>query len=42
LLRLDHTSVWLGPLVGTQMKTYTPADDATRVALERLADLHRR
>jgi hypothetical protein len=42
LLRIDHTSLWLGPLVGTRMVTYTPADDATRLGLDRLADLHRR
>jgi transcriptional regulator with XRE-family HTH domain len=37
LLRLDTANFWLGPRVGTRMITYTPADDDTRVRLEKFA-----
>jgi hypothetical protein len=39
LLRMQHTSFWLAPLVGTRLVTYTPVDDETRARLERLARL---
>jgi transcriptional regulator with XRE-family HTH domain len=37
LLRLDFTHLWLDQRIGTRMTVYTPADDGTRQALERLA-----
>jgi MmyB-like transcription regulator ligand binding domain len=37
LLRLDYTSFWLGRLVGTRMVTYTPADEDSKLGLEKLA-----
>ncbi|MFI1968042.1 helix-turn-helix transcriptional regulator [Streptomyces cinnamoneus] len=36
LLRLDHTSLWTGPVPGTRLITFTPADEDTRAGLERL------
>ena len=36
LLRVDFTHLWLDQRIGTRMTVYTPADDATRTALERL------
>jgi transcriptional regulator with XRE-family HTH domain len=39
LLRLDYTNLWTGPRLGTRLVTYTPADDQTRVGLEKLATL---
>ena len=38
LLRLDFTHLWLDQRVGTRMTVYTPADEATREALEILAE----
>lgn len=35
-LTLDHTDLWLGPQVGARMVTYAPADEASRIGLERL------
>ncbi|MCW2601006.1 MAG: family transcriptional regulator [Frankiales bacterium] len=40
LLRLDFTHLWLDQRLGTRMTVYTPADDATRQALEILAERH--
>jgi transcriptional regulator with XRE-family HTH domain len=37
LLRLDYTNLWLGPRLGTRLVTYTPADEATRVKLAKIA-----
>jgi transcriptional regulator with XRE-family HTH domain len=36
LLCLDFTHLWLDQRIGTRMTVYTPADAATRAALERL------
>jgi len=36
LLNLDYTYLWLEQRLGTRIVTYTPADDRTRVRLERL------
>jgi MmyB-like transcription regulator ligand binding domain len=40
LLSLDHTSFWLGPLIGTRLIAYVPCDDTSREGLEKLAALH--
>lgn len=37
LLRLEHTSYWIGPHSGTRVIVYTPADDEARRRLEKLA-----
>lgn len=37
MLRLDFTHLWLDQRIGTRMTAYTPADEETRVALDRLA-----
>ncbi|MGB8649892.1 MAG: helix-turn-helix transcriptional regulator [Mycobacteriales bacterium] len=37
LLCLDFTHLWLDQRVGTRMTVYTPADDDTKAALDRLA-----
>ena len=36
LLRLDYTSLWLGPTLGSRMITYIPVDDESARRLERL------
>jgi hypothetical protein len=36
LLRFEYTNLWLGPRVGARLVTYTPIDDQTRAALDRL------
>ncbi|WP_432096862.1 helix-turn-helix transcriptional regulator [Streptomyces sp. bgisy100] len=36
MLRLHHTSLWLGPRQGPRIVTYVPADDESRERLERL------
>ncbi len=41
LLRLNHTSFWLAPLIGTRMVTYTPIDEEARQRLETLALMRR-
>lgn len=40
-LRLDYTSLWFGPNLGTRMVTYTPADDLTATRLDELAAMSR-
>lgn len=35
-LTVDHTDLWLGPSRGPRMVTYAPADEESRVRLERL------
>ncbi len=35
-LRLIHTNLWLGPASGPYMVTYTPADDESRIRVQRL------
>jgi len=35
-LRLVHTNLWLGPANGPHMVTYTPADEASRLGVQRL------
>lgn len=37
LLRLDYTNYWLGPRPGSRLVVYTPADEASREGLEKLA-----
>ncbi len=37
LLRLDHTSYWIGPRSGTRVVVYTPLDEEARRRLEKLA-----
>jgi transcriptional regulator with XRE-family HTH domain len=37
LLRLDHTSYWLGPRAGFRVVVYTPVDEEGRRQLEKLA-----
>jgi transcriptional regulator with XRE-family HTH domain len=37
LLRLHHTSYWVGPHTGTRVVVYTPLDDEARRRLEKLA-----
>jgi transcriptional regulator with XRE-family HTH domain len=37
LLRLHHTSYWIGPRAGTRLVVYTPLDDEARLRLEKLA-----
>lgn len=39
LLTLDHTDLWLGPDNGPRMVTYVPADEESRLRLERLHEL---
>ncbi|WP_407077488.1 helix-turn-helix transcriptional regulator [Streptomyces sp. SCSIO 30461] len=39
LLTLDHTDLWLGPVSGARLLTYTPADQESRERLERLQTL---
>jgi transcriptional regulator with XRE-family HTH domain len=36
LMRFDYTYLWIGQRLGTRIVTYTPADDETRLRLERL------
>ncbi|HEX3793682.1 MAG TPA: helix-turn-helix transcriptional regulator [Acidimicrobiales bacterium] len=36
LLRLDHSSYWLGPHLGTRLVVFTPTDDEARERLEKL------
>jgi transcriptional regulator with XRE-family HTH domain len=36
LLSLDYTNLWLGQRLGTRIVAFTPADDRTRIRLERL------
>jgi transcriptional regulator with XRE-family HTH domain len=36
LLRLDHTSYWMGPHSGTRLVVYTPLDEEARRRLEKL------
>ncbi|MFE0045965.1 helix-turn-helix transcriptional regulator [Streptomyces albireticuli] len=36
LLRLNHTSLWVGPQSGARLVTFVPADGETRERLERL------
>ncbi|WTO47554.1 helix-turn-helix transcriptional regulator [Streptomyces chartreusis] len=36
---VDHTDLWLGPDVGPRMVTYVPADEESRVRLEKLHSL---
>ncbi|WP_405780955.1 helix-turn-helix transcriptional regulator [Streptomyces sp. NBC_00859] len=38
-LKVDHTSLWLGPLSGPRLVTYVPADTESRERLERLYTL---
>ncbi|MGX1370163.1 transcriptional regulator with XRE-family HTH domain [Streptomyces canus] len=35
-VRLDHTDLWLGPEAGPRLVTYAPADEESRLRLERL------
>jgi hypothetical protein len=37
LLRLQHTSYWIGPRSGTRVVVYTPLDEEARRRLEKLA-----
>ena len=37
LLRLHHTSYWIGPRSGTRVVVYTPLDEEARRRLEKLA-----
>ncbi|MFJ3877612.1 helix-turn-helix domain-containing protein [Streptomyces sp. NPDC090077] len=39
LLRLEHTSLWLGPASGGRLTTFVPLDEESRRGLERLRDL---
>jgi hypothetical protein len=39
LMTFDYTRLWLGPRIGPQLVTYTPADEATR---ERMTTLYER
>ncbi|MFE3324938.1 helix-turn-helix transcriptional regulator [Streptomyces sp. NPDC059176] len=39
VLTVDHTDLWLGPDNGPRMVTYAPADEETRLRLERLHEL---
>jgi hypothetical protein len=39
LLRFEYTNLWLGPRQGTRLVTYTPQDEETRKALEKLTGL---
>ncbi|MEU3725021.1 helix-turn-helix domain-containing protein [Streptomyces sp. NPDC031705] len=41
LLRLEHTSLWLGPASGARLTTFVPLDEESRLGLERLHDLCR-
>lgn len=36
LLRVKHTSLWLGPGPGARLSSYTPVDEETRERMERL------
>ncbi|MFE0511172.1 helix-turn-helix transcriptional regulator [Streptomyces sp. NPDC058964] len=36
LLTLDHTDLWLNPELGARMVTYVPADEESRLRLEKL------
>jgi transcriptional regulator with XRE-family HTH domain len=36
LLSLDYTNLWLGQRLGTRIVAFTPADERTRIRLERL------
>ncbi|MFE9442640.1 helix-turn-helix transcriptional regulator [Streptomyces sp. NPDC006602] len=36
---VDHTDLWLGPVNGPRMVTYTPADEESRVRMERLHEI---
>ncbi|MFB7711447.1 helix-turn-helix transcriptional regulator [Streptomyces sp. NPDC056105] len=38
-LSLVHTDLWLGPDQGARLVTYTPADEESRVGLDRLQEL---
>ncbi|MEU2873537.1 helix-turn-helix transcriptional regulator [Streptomyces olivoreticuli] len=40
LLRLDYTSLWLGPNAGSKLLTYTPADEESRGRLDLLRELY--
>ncbi|MFD8144806.1 helix-turn-helix domain-containing protein [Streptomyces sp. NPDC059708] len=39
LLRLEHTSLWLGPAAGPRLTTFVPLDEETRLRLEELRSL---
>ncbi|MFD0352709.1 helix-turn-helix domain-containing protein [Streptomyces sp. NPDC127110] len=39
LLRLEHTSLWLGPASGARLTTFVPLDEETRGRLDRLHGL---
>jgi hypothetical protein len=39
LMKVRYTSLWLAPRLGVRMVTYTPVDDATRAAIDRIDEV---